>query len=345
MQNEYPVLYYSIMETQAKQLIISAIQRRQNALNSDPAHHQSLRLCNGFTEGVPDLAIDLLGRTAVIHDYSNELIDRMDLVEILSGELDFLQAVLLKRRNGQTAEERNGILLSGSKTDDFIEEHHVRYAIDLTMNHDNSFYSDTRLLRKYLLENMQGKHVLNTFAYTGSLGVAAAAGGAAMVLQTDLSEKFLKTAYRSASLNGLTFTRKNFRYGDFFPTVGALRKAQSKFDCVIVDPPFFSRTAKGVIDLANNPLNVINKLRPLAADNGIMIVVNNALYLSGKDFLRHIESICDGIYLRLEELISIPEDFCYTAPSNSSASYYPADPAPFNHPTKIVTLRIRCKNS
>ena len=93
-------------------------------------------------------------------------------------------------------------------------------------------------------------------------------------------------------MNDLTFTSKNFRYGDFFSTVGALRKAQSKFDCVIVDPPFFSCTAKGVIDLANNPLNVINKLRPLAADNGIMIVVNNALYLSGKDFLRHIESIC-----------------------------------------------------
>lgn len=326
-----------------EQLVTTAIHRRRTLLSADPAHRQALRLCNGFTEELPELAIDLLGRTAVIHDYSSTTVDRKNLAELLHRELDFLQAVLHKQRNSENAAERNGILISGTRTDNYIVEHNVRYAVDLTMNHDNSFYSDTRFLRKYLLENSQNKRVLNTFAYTGSLGIAAAAGRASMVLQTDLSGKFLQTAYRSASLNGLNFSRKNFRCGDFFPVVGALRKLHTQFDCVIVDPPFFSRTAKGTIDLANNPLNVINKLRPLIADNGIMIVVNNALYLSGQDFLQKLASICDGTYLCLESFISIPEDFCYS--NQSTSTPYPADPSPFNHPTKIVILRIHTKTA
>ena len=320
-----------------EQLLYQAFEKRQALLNADTLHRSAWRLFNGFTEGCSDLAVDIMGRTAVVHDYGKTALEERVIVDFMVKNLDFLQAVLLKKRNSADEKERNGKLVYGEKTDTFIEEHQVRYAVDLTMNHDNGFYADTRNLRKYLLENMQGKSVLNTFAYTGSLGVAALAGKAAKVLQTDLSNKFLQTAYRSASLNGLTFTRKNFRFGDFFPVVAALRKEHAKFDCVIVDPPFFSRTGKGVIDQANNPLGVINKVRPLVAENGVLIAVNNSLYLSGKDYIQHLETICDNEYLALEQSIAIPEDFCC---KNSASMPYPADPAPFSHPTKIAVLRV-----
>ena len=321
-----------------EQLLQNAVLKRRMLLERDMLHRGAWRLFNGFTEGVSDLAIDLMGRTAVIHDYGKTALDECFIRDFLLKNLDFIRAIILKKRNSAVESERSGSLIYGEKPDTFIEEHNVRYAVDLTMNHDNGFYADTRNLRQYLLENMQGKSVLNTFAYTGSLGVAAAAGGAERVLQSDLSNKFLQTAYRSASLNGLTFTRKNFRFGDFFPVVSALRKEQAKFDCVIVDPPFFSRTAKGVIDQANNPLGVINKVRPLVAAGGVLIAVNNSLYLSGRDFQEKLESICDGKYLALEKFIPIPEDYCFKC--DETQSYYPADPAPFNHPTKIAVLRV-----
>ncbi len=324
--------------TALKELLLSALRRRHALLSDDPLHRGAWRLFNGFTEGCSELAIDLMGRTAVVQDYTREGVNEDFIRDFLLKNLDFLQAVLIKKRNSKDEKDRNGKLIYGEKTDTFIVEHNVRYAIDLMMNHDNGFYSDTRLLRKYLLENMQNKSVLNTFAYTGSLGVAAAAGGAAKVLQTDLSNKFLQTAYRSASLNGLTFTKKNFRFGDFFPVTAALRKEQAKFDCVIVDPPFFSRTGKGLIDQANNPLGVINKVRPLVAENGCLITVNNALYLSGSDYIKSLESICGDGYLAIEKFIDIPEDFCC---KTESSAPYPADPAPFNHPTKIAVLRVQ----
>ena len=324
-----------------KQLLSDALLRRSPQLAVDPRHHQMLRIFNGFTEGDQELVIDLLGRTAVIHDYAKVCTDRSDLAVFLTDELNFLQAVLLKRRSSADSAERNGILLLGEKCDSFIEEHNIRYALDLTMNHDNSFYGDTRNLRKYLLENMRNKRVLNTFAYTGSLGVAAGAGGAAGVVQTDLSGKFLQCAYRSASLNGFAFTRKDFLIGDFFPVISKMRKAGEKFDCVILDPPFFSTTSRGVVDLANNPLGVINKVRPLVADGGTLVVVNNSLYLSGNDFLSKINELCQDGCLQIAGTIPVPEDYCFAC--DGAKSPYPADPAPFNHPTKIVLLQARCR--
>ncbi|MBE6369560.1 MAG: SAM-dependent methyltransferase [Lentisphaerae bacterium] len=331
----------TVMERDLEQLLADAFMRRTSLLAADSRHRQALRLFNGFTEGAPELVIDLLGRTAVIHDYAEDCPERSSTVDLLLHKLDFLQAILLKRRNSELPEERNGVLLHGEKCDSFIEEHGVCYALDLTMNHDNSFYGDTRNLRQFLLENMQGKRVLNTFAYTGSLGVAAAAGGAAEVIQTDLSGKFMQCAYRSASLNGFAFTRKNFLIGDFFPTISRMRKQHCKFDCVILDPPFFSSTSRGVVDLAKNPLGVINKVRPLVADNGWLIVVNNSLYLSGAALLAELETICGEGCLEIERFLTVPDDYCFC--SSKEEQNYPADPAPFNHPTKIVLLKVHCR--
>jgi predicted amidohydrolase len=57
-------------------------------------------------------------------------------------------------------------------------EHGLRHAVDLLLNRDASFYLDTRHLRGWLLREMAGLRVLNTFAHTGAFSVAAATAGA-----------------------------------------------------------------------------------------------------------------------------------------------------------------------
>ena len=140
------------------------------------------RLLNGFTEDLPGLVIDVFAKTAVIHDYGTEHYDHNEITQELCANLPFLKAVILKNRAAKNPDDRNGTLLYGVKPDDRIKENGVSYALDLMMNRDNSFYADTRFLRQYLLTHVKDMDVLNTFAYTGSLGVAAAAGGAASVL-------------------------------------------------------------------------------------------------------------------------------------------------------------------
>ena len=299
------------------------------------------RLLNGFTEDLPGLVIDVFAKTAVIHDYGTEHYDHNEITQELCANLPFLKAVILKNRAAKNPDDRNGTLLYGVKPDDRIKENGVSYALDLMMNRDNSFYADTRFLRQYLLTHVKDMDVLNTFAYTGSLGVAAAAGGAASVLQTDLSDKFMQTAKRSLSMNKIYFTNKNFLAGNFFPVIGKLKRENRMFHCIILDPPFFSKTPRGEVDLCAAPEVPINKVRPLIHDNGLLITVNNSLYLSGEEFLQRLNVLCKDGYLSIEETIPIPQDFI--GPDPDYMRHYAVCPAPFNHPTKIVVLRVKKK--
>lgn len=324
-------------------LIDSAIDARVDFF--DDNYEAAFRLFNGFLEGCPDLIVELFGRTAVIHNYAKAADDGRSLVlaaqSFLIKKLPWLQAILVKTRRADAVAERNGILVWGTAFDTRIREHGVRYAINLMMNQDTSFYLDTRSLRQWLLENMGGQRVLNTFAYTGTLGVAATAAGASQVIHIDLSRQFLNIAKTSYTLNGFSIKKKDFISGDFFPTVKNFNRQGERFDCVLLDPPFFSTTSKGVVDAAHNMIRLINKVRPLVHSHGRIVAINNALYTSGKDYMASLNELCQDGYVSIETLIDIEEDF--TGFTKTRIMPPIIDPTPFNHSTKIAVLRIQHK--
>jgi 23S rRNA (cytosine1962-C5)-methyltransferase len=323
-------------------LLEKAIEAREALF--DASHQSAFRLFNGFTEGNPDLVIDLYASTLVFHNYADDVQTGMSRVQeakdFLLRELPWLRAGILKTRNGRSHEERRGQLLFGEKPDRRIQEHGVWYAIDLTMNRDASFYLDTRVLRQWLIENMRGKMVLNTFAYTGSLGVAAMAGGARRVVQLDLNRQFLNLAKESYTHNGFPVHKGDFIAADFFPAVSQFKHTGQTFDCVLIDPPFFSTTSKGKVDQQNESARLINKVRPLIDDGGYLVAINNALYVSGREYMQTLEELCRDGYLKIKELIPVPQDYIGFDKIGAPIT----DPAPFNHSTKISVLSVKRKS-
>lgn len=312
----------------------------------DDAHESAFRLFNGFTEGDPSISLDIYARTLVIHNYADDPTQNQLIIENLVKalinspiSLNWLRAGILKQRNGIAQEDKRGILLFGDSPDTKINEHGVWYALDLTMNRDASFYLDTSLLRKWLIENMKGKSVLNTFAYTGSFGVAALAGGTTRVVQVDHNHRFLDLARKSYTLNGFSINRNDFLALDFFPAVSRFKQGKQTFDCVILDPPFFSSTSKGKVDQEKESARLINKVRPLINDGGYLIAINNALYVSGQEYMQTLEELCKDGYLNVEELIPVPEHFVGYRQVGKPIT----DSAPFNHSTKIAVLKVRRK--
>lgn len=309
----------------------------------DPKNESAYRLFNGFSEGCPDLIIDIYAATAVIYNYADNPADGATLVQeaqdFLTKSMPGLRAILLKTRTSSNQEEKRGKLIYGTELDRKVKEHGVWYSINLTLNRDASLYLDTRNLRKWLTENVQGKSLLNTFAYTGSFGVAALKGGASRVVQIDLDRDFLNIAKTSYSLNGFPIQKGNFISRDFFEQVSNLKRNNTLFDCVIVDPPFFSTTAKGRVDQEKESARLINKVRPLINNGGYLIAINNALYVSGNEYMQTLEGLCKDGYLKIRELISVPEDFTGYNPVGSPIT----DPSPFNHSTKIAILDVKRK--
>lgn len=315
------------------------------------AHFGAFRLFNGFLEGSSasgssNLVVDLYARTLVVFNYAEDPAEAQSLVEAAGqfylDRLPWLQAVLVKTRNSGDEQSRKGILAAGQSLSRKVREQAVWYTVDLTLNLDASFYLDTRGLRAWAIEHLAGRRVLNTFAYTGSLGVAAAAGGARQVVQLDLNRRFLNLAKDSYALNGFPVQRADFLTGDFFIQAARLNRSGQLFDCVFVDPPFFSATARGKVDLVSQSHRIINKARPLVAHNGWLVAINNALFLSGAEYLHVLQDLCADGFLSIEELIPVPPDF--TGFPTTRIGRLPVDPAPFNHSTKIAILRVQRKD-
>jgi len=309
----------------------------------DAAHETAFRLFNGHLEGDPRWVIDAYGRTAVV--YRHGAADDADLgavFETLRERLPWLETIVVKEREGLYEARRGQVAFQAPGNegpDRRVGEHGVRYAVDPLLNQDAGFYLDTRELRRWLLDHARGKTVLNTFAYTGSLGVAALAGGATRVLHTDLNPRFLEIAKASTALNGLHVDRRDFVARDFFSFVRGAKLRGERFDIAILDPPFFSSTARGDLDLNRDTTRLVNKVRPLVRNGGALVVVNNALFLSGAAFLAELEALCAGGWLAIEALIGVPPDV--TGYPETRVGELPVDPAPFDHSTKIAVLGVR----
>lgn len=326
-------------------LLEKAIAARGHLL--DARHETAIRLFNGFSEGNPNLVVDLYATTAIIHNYAEPAEDGAAAVDealrVLQTCLPWIRVIILKIRNSPLTEERRGKILAGFIADRAVREHDVWYAVDLCMNRDASLYLDTRNLRGWALQHLKGKTVLNTFAYTGSLGVAALAGGAARVVQLDRSNLFLNLAKKSYEMNNFPILNKDFIVGDFWEQISRLNQKGRHFDCIFVDPPFFAVNQKGVVDMVNNSTKMINKVRPLINDGGYLVTINNALYVSGKEYMEILDNLCADGYLRIVELISVPNDF--TGYPQTQVGTPITDPAPFKHSTKIAILEVRRKKS
>ena len=78
------------------------------------------------------------------------------------------------------------------------------------------------------------------------------------------------------------------------------------------------------------------------AHEGRLVVVNNALYLPGEAVIGQLKRLEESGYARLEAVIPVPEDI--TGYAETIRAEGPADPAPFNHATKISVVGISRKD-
>lgn len=311
-------------------LLDAALKKRTDLLTDSDT--DCCRIFNGFYEGCSAFSIDRYAETAVILWQEKKTPPSRDLLEVLTAfcsGIPEITSVLYKNRYDPDPQARLGRLLAGTDIAVKCREWGHTYPLRLTMNKDCGFYLDSALLRKWLLLNSAGKRVLNTFAYTGSLGLAADYGGAAKVTQTDMNRNYLQH-----------IPGEEIIIGDFYRVMGDLRHSERLFDVVILDPPFFSVTGAGRVDQTRNCIALANKIRPLVADGGQIIIINNALFLPGADFAGQISSIC-GEYLKQREIIPVPDSFFGGDPDSARL---PVPCAPFNHPTKMIIIDVSRKD-
>jgi 23S rRNA (cytosine1962-C5)-methyltransferase len=142
-----------------------------------------------------------------------------------------------------------------------VSEGEARFEVRPASGLSVGLFLDMREVRHWLRRQCNGKRVLNLFAYTCSLGVVAGLGGAARVLNIDVSRPYLEWGKANYALNGLNADDHDFIYGDAFDWLGRFARRSQSFEVVIVDPPSFSSTPFSVtrdyVRLAEAAANVV----------------------------------------------------------------------------------------
>lgn len=197
-----------------------------------------------------------------------------------------------------------------------VDEQGAKYAIQLVDARHPGLFLDHAPLRQWLRENARGWQVLNTFAYTGSLSVAAALGGAAHVTTLDLSRPTVQWAEENWRLNDLPDERARFLFGDVFEWLPRLGREGRRYDCVLLDPPSFSRGKKGTFSTAKD----LPRLHALALerveDGGVLVTSINSANVRRAKFRADVEQAARQAGVSLDVLwqVQMPASFPASSP-------------------------------
>ncbi|MBA3832116.1 MAG: class I SAM-dependent methyltransferase [Chthoniobacterales bacterium] len=146
----------------------------------------------------------------------------------------------------QNSERHAPRIISGDARlplDRTVLERGVSYAVDFGAGYSVGLFLDQRENRQFVRRSAP-RRLLNCFAYTCSFSVVAALAGGA-TLSIDLSRKSLERGRDNLLLNDVASDQHRFIADDVLRVLPRLARKGETFDCIILDPPTFSRSRTG----------------------------------------------------------------------------------------------------
>jgi 23S rRNA (cytosine1962-C5)-methyltransferase len=279
------------------------LRRKLSYLDDDGA----CRLVNSEGDGLGGLIVDRYGPYVVAQFTSLGMARRLETwLEILSQELPCRG--ILARTERQFAKTEGIEIAEGLVWGEsppapfFVNEHGIRYGVDLTSGQKTGLYLDQRENRRAAAHYLGGLHVLDLFCYAGGFALTASRLGAARhVLAVDSSNKAIEWGKANGELNEIANVR--FEAGEAFDTLDKLYAAREKFDAVILDPPKFAASQES-LEKALAAYHRINRCAVgLLNDGGILVTCSCTGRVTPDDF----ETMLSGVAQKSAREIQILE--------------------------------------
>lgn len=255
--------------------IDEALQLRKDILHADdPAG--ACRLIYSESDRLSGLIVDRYADWLLLQFTSLALASRRDtLVRLLREKLSPAGIWLRTERGIREAE---GLDLCDGPLDGaapprpiFIEEHGLRYGVDIVEGQKTGLFLDQRDNRALVTRYVQGPRVLDLFCYTGGFSLnLARLERVREVLAVEISESALTLARANAELNGLAH-KVRFEKADAFKHVEQLLGAGERFDAIVLDPPKLARHRKSVEDALRGYYRLNRLAVEMLEPNGILV--------------------------------------------------------------------------
>lgn len=242
-------------------------------------------------DGFPGVRVERLGSVAMAYDFrepATSLPTTWIDAWLAVGGIDSVYRQHRPRRGEAPPTER----VAGDAPPRFdVHEFGHTFRIDLEASPTSTgLFLDQRETRWRLgAVDRTDATVLNVFAHTGSLSVAAATAGAETLTQ-DLSKEYLDWARANLVANDLDPDDHDFVYGDALDWMSRFAKRGRRFDVVLVDPPSSSTNRKGKRwSVARDLHDLVALGARLVTPGGELFVSTNMAKLSWPKFLDHVD--------------------------------------------------------
>ncbi len=243
-----------------------------------------LRVFDGLGDGCSGLVIDKFQDICIVHTYSDDF--TFDWCN------DNLKAPLLKicktayvwsRSADNDSRSREARLLLGERQEELIAQiDNLKVLLRPERVPQAGIFLDSKAIRDFIANKNLSGRILNTFAYTGSLGLSAYLAGAAEVVQIDSNSGILAWAKENFELNkfdggGLM----RFIEDDVlaFLDKEARRIQTGKrelYQMIILDPPTIGRSERGLFKVHHDLPALIESATRCLSRGGYLVVSLNA---------------------------------------------------------------------
>lgn len=203
-----------------------------------------------------------------------------------------------------------------------VIESDLRFLIRPAAQCNVGLFLDTQPLRAWLRTLKLAGRVLNCFAYTGTLGIAAAAAGAQEIIQLDASRQALEWAKENATLNQELFIQSgrappNFRYirehvqsfcEKELRRIASATSARTAYELIIIDAPTYGRAKEGDFQIERDLPTLIDLALALLKADGIFVLSCNFRRLTPAALWLEIQNVAKEHGFRCRKLMEIVPD-------------------------------------
>lgn len=292
--------------------IYNALEKRLGLYNNPKT--TAFRVFNGEGDGIGGLTIDFYNGYYLINWYSKGIYKfKSYVVEALKKSVEY-DGIYEKLRFATTEDESGDGFIAG-KPASFplvIMENGVKLSVFFDEGAMVGLFLDQRDVRRSIRNQYaKGKHVLNTFSYTGAFSVFAALGGAKSTTSVDLANRSLEHTQKNFELNGIDMTHNKILVEDVFHYFKFAQKKSATFDLVVLDPPSYAKSKDFTFSAEKDYPSLLADAIRITRNHGVIVASNNSSTISLDKFKQLIGRGFKEAGARFEilEVHQLPKDF------------------------------------
>lgn len=223
--------------------------------------------------GYEDITVDLFPPVLLVGCFSADEPGARALANMLHERMPTITGVCVQLRDGRRTQFVN---VAGAMPEELlVTEDGLGFLIRLNKNLNVGLFLDSAPGRAWVRKQANGARMLNLFAYTCGFSVAAVAGGAASVVNVDMSRRVLDWGRDNHAANDHDLGLVRMLPHDVFRSWGKLRKS-GPFDLIIIDPP---TNQHGSFNAERQYGQLLRRLPHLAAPGAQVLACLNSPFL------------------------------------------------------------------